>query len=107
MEKNGIIRKSNSSWASRVVLVTKKDGTVRFCTDYRVLNSKLQREDSPLPLTAVKPLSIIDRLSSGQRSRDSLFLCALDLASGFWGLPVKEKDKHLTAFCTLYSPRQV
>eukprot|EP00962_Isochrysis_galbana_P045175 scaffold17712_cov111-Isochrysis_galbana.AAC.8 len=31
MEKNGIIRKSNSSWASRVVLVTKKDGTVRFC----------------------------------------------------------------------------
>jgi len=83
MEKNGIIRKSNSSWASRVVLVIKKDGTVRFCTDYRDLNSKLQREDSPLPLTA----EAIDRLSSGQGSRDSLFLCVLDLASGFWGLP--------------------
>eukprot|EP00962_Isochrysis_galbana_P030910 scaffold10057_cov140-Isochrysis_galbana.AAC.2 len=58
---------------SRVVLVTKKDGTVRFCTDYRDLNSKLQREDSPLPLTA----EAIDRLSSGQ-----------------------EKDKYLTAFNT-------
>eukprot|EP00962_Isochrysis_galbana_P044996 scaffold17606_cov225-Isochrysis_galbana.AAC.1 len=81
MEKNGIIRKSNSSWASRVVLVIKKDGTVRFCTDYRDLNSKLQREDSPLPLTA----EAIDRLSSGQGSRDSLFLCVLDLASGFCG----------------------
>jgi hypothetical protein len=96
MEKNGIIRKSNSAWASRIVLVTKKDGTVRFCNDYRDLNAKLQREDSPLPLTA----EAIDRLSSGQGSRDSLFLCVLDLASGFWGLPVKESDKHLTAFCT-------
>jgi hypothetical protein len=57
----GTIRKSNSAWASRVVLVTKKDGSVRFCTDYRDLNSKLQLEDSPLPLTA----EAIDRLSSG------------------------------------------
>jgi hypothetical protein len=76
--------------------VTKKDGSVRFCTDYRDLNSKLQLEDSPLPLTA----EAIDRLSSGQGSRDSLFLCVLDLASGFWGLPVREEDKGKTAFVT-------
>jgi hypothetical protein len=96
MERSGTIRKSNSAWASRVVLVTKKDGSVRFCNDYRDLNSKLQLEDSPLRLTA----ETIDRLSSGQGSRDSLFLCVLDLASGFWGLPVREADKGKRAFVT-------
>jgi putative transposase len=96
MERSGTIRKSKSAWASRVVLMTKKDGSVRFCTDYRDLTSKLQLEDSPLPLTA----ETIDRLSSGQGSRDSLFLCVQDLASGFWGLPVREGDKGKMAFVT-------
>jgi hypothetical protein len=96
MEATGIIRKSNSAWSSRVVLVSKKDGSVRFCVDYRDLNSKLRLSDSPLPLTA----EAIDRLSSGNGSRDSLFLCTLDLASGFWCMPVKEEDRHKTAFST-------
>jgi len=69
METRGIIRKSNSAWGSRVVLVSKKDGAVRFCVDYRDLNAKLRLSDSPLPLTA----EAIDRLSSGNGSRDSLY----------------------------------
>jgi hypothetical protein len=96
MEEKGIIRKSNSAWGSRVVLVSKKDGSVRFCVDYRDLNSKLQLQDSPIPLT----VDALDRLASGTGSPDSLFLSTLDLASGFWCLPIKEEDKPLTSFVT-------
>lgn len=96
MESRGIIRKSNSAWGSRVVLVTKKDGSIRFCVDYRDLNSKLKLQDSPIPLT----IEALDRLSSGEGCPTSLFLSTLDLASGFWTLPIKETDKALTAFVT-------
>ena len=96
MESRGIIRKSNSAWGSRVVLVTKKDGSIRFCVDYRDLNAKLQLQDSPIPLT----VEALDRLSSGKGCPSSLFLSTLDLAAGFWTLPVKESDKGLTAFVT-------
>ena len=78
------------------MLVSKKDGTIRFCIDYRDLNSELKTQDTPIPLT----VEAIDRLASGQGETDSLFLSALDLASGFWTLPIKESDKQLTAFVT-------
>ena len=102
MEAKGIIRKSNSEWSSRIVLVKKKpglDGTpseARFCIDFRDLNSKLKYLDSPIPLT----VEAIDKLSSGQGRPDSLFLSTLDLASGFWCLPIRESDRELTAFST-------
>ena len=101
MEANGIIRKSNSPWGSRVVLVPKKtvpgeEPQLRFCVDYRDLNSKLETLDSPLPRCD----EAIDRLSSGKGKQDSLFLSTLDLASGFWALPLKESDKPKTAFVT-------
>ena len=75
MESRGIIRKSNSAWGSRVVLVTKKDGSKRFCVDYRDLNSKWKLQDSPNPLT----VEALDRRSSGEGCQTSLFLSTLDL----------------------------
>ena len=49
MERRGIVYKTQSPWGSRIVLVKKKDGTLRQCIDYRDLNSKLLVQDSPLP----------------------------------------------------------
>ena len=101
LEAHGIIRKSNSAWASRLVLVGKKTGegvdSVRMCVDYRDLNSKLVTINSPLPRCD----EAIDRLSVGAKgSFDSLFVTTLDLAAGFHTLPIREEDKKLTAFCT-------
>ena len=96
MEANGIIRKSNSAWGSRVVLVKKSNGETRFCIDFRQTNSKLVTLDSPIPRCD----EAIDRLASGAGPQDSLFLSTIDLASGFWTLPIKESDKGVTAFVT-------
>ena len=50
MQKLGVVRLLTSSWASSVVLVPKKDGSYRFCVDYRRLNSLTRKDVHPLPL---------------------------------------------------------
>ena len=49
MHRKGVIQPSNSPWASPIVLVRKKDGTTRFCVDYRKLNSVTRKDAYPLP----------------------------------------------------------
>lgn len=92
MEKNKVVRKSSSSWLVPVVLTKKKDGTLRFCTDYRKLNNVTKKDVYPLPR--------IDETL--EKMRGMKYFTSLDLASGYWQVEIEEKDKEKTAFsCSL------
>ena len=66
----GVIWPSNSPWCNAVVLVRKKDGSLRFCIDFRKLNSLTVKDSHPLPR----------------------------ICSGFWQVPMAEESKQYTAF---------
>ena len=90
MENNGIIRKSTSPWSSPVVVVPKKEGTWRFCVDYRKLNQITEVDRYPLPR--------IDEMLESFRTAS--WFTTLDLASGYWQVEMSERDKKKTAFIT-------
>lgn len=85
-----VIRESSSPFASPIVLVKKKDGSLRLCVDYRLLNSKTRKDAFPLPRIEES----LDALSGAR------WFSTLDLAAGYNQVPVTEKDKMKTAFCT-------
>ena len=88
MLKIGAIRDSKSPFSSNVVIVRKKDGSIRFCIDYRKLNQHTIKDAYPIP-----------------RVDDTLHLLAgakyfstLDLKSGYWQVEMKKSEKAKTAF---------
>ena len=88
----GVIEPSSSSWASPVVLVTKKDGSLRLCVDYRKVNDLLIKDSYPLPRID----DSLDALSGAK------WFSTLDLASGYWQVPMDPKDIDKTALTTPY-----
>ena len=84
----GVIVPSTSPWSSPVCMVTKKDGTIRFCVDYRKLNGLTKKNSYPLPRID----ETLDALGGNQ------WFCTLDLQSGYWQVGMKEEDKEKTAF---------
>jgi len=90
MLEYGIIEPAASPWASNVVLVKKKDGSLRFCVDYRRLNSITYKDSYPLPLID----NCLNALSG------SSWYSTLDLRSGYYNIPIAESDRDKSAFIT-------
>lgn len=90
MLADDIIEECESAWGSPALLVSKKNGQVRFCVDFRKLNAVTKTDVYPLPL--------IDELV--QSTKRNCVMSTLDLKSGFWQVPMRESDRDKTAFLT-------
>ena len=84
----GAIRKSSSPWANVVVLVRKKDGSLRFCIDLHKLNARTIKDAYSLPCID----ETLDCLGG------ATIFSSLHLKSGYWQVEMEEESKSLTAF---------
>ena len=84
----GVIRPSNSPWCNAVVLVRKKDGSLRFCINFRRLNSLTVKDSHPLP-------HICKTLES---LAGAAHYTTVNMNSGFWQVPMDEESKQYMAF---------
>ena len=92
MLASGLIDHSNIDWGHPVVCVAKKDGSVRLCVDFRMLNSYTIPDAYPMKIAS----NLIYLIGNSQ------FISVLDLTKGYWQIPMKEDSKHYTAF-TIHS----
>lgn len=86
--ETGVIRESDSPFASPIVVVRKKNGNVRLCIDYRKLNLQTIKDAYPLP-------KLEDTFSALSGSK---WFSVLDLKSGYYQIEMEETDKAKTAF---------
>ncbi|KAL2081694.1 hypothetical protein ACEWY4_023547 [Coilia grayii] len=86
----GVIEPSCSDWCSPVVLVPKRDGSIRFCIDFRQVNA-LSKVD-PYPMPRINEL--VERLGKAK------YITTIDLSRGYWQVPLSPRAKEVTAFRT-------
>lgn len=92
MLDKGFIVPSVSEWSSAPFLVRKKDGTVRYCIDFRGVNKVTKKDALPLPNME----ECLDTLGKNN------FMSTLDMAQGYYQIEVDPDDRHKLAFITKY-----
>jgi len=83
MKEREVIEESQSSWISPAVLKEKKNGTLRFCVDYRKLNVCTVKDSFFLPRID----DILDQLSGNN------WFSTMDLKNGYWQIKICARDK--------------
>lgn len=90
MLDHNIAEPSSSDWASPCLLVGKPDGTVRFCTDFRKVNSLTKPDCFPLPRIE----DCVDQVGSAK------FVTKFDLLKGYWQVPLTKRAQEISSFVT-------
>ena len=90
MLRAGVIEPTSAGWASSVVFVPKKDGTMRFCVEYGKLNVVTVRDSYPLP----RMDECMDSLG------DATVFTTLDCNSGYWQVEIAKEDRDKTTFAS-------
>lgn len=88
--KNGLAKPSSSSWSSPCILVPKPDGSFRFCTDFRKVNSLTVPDNYPLP----RMEDCVDNVGYAN------FVSKLDMLKGYWQVPLTSRASDIAAFIT-------
>lgn len=83
-----VLRPSSSPWSSNVVLVKKKDGSLRLCVDFRRLNKQVKKDSYSIPT--------IEELLNNLKG--ATFFTSLDLSYGYHQVEIEEQHKERTAF---------
>lgn len=88
----GIIKPIESDWSSPVVLGTKKDGSLRFCVDYRRLNDVMKRNRWQIPR--------VDEIF--EEIKGSTVFTAIDIFQSYWQIKMDGACKEMTMFLCIY-----
>jgi hypothetical protein len=90
MEEDGVIEPSKSPWASPIVIVSKKNGSDRFCVDYRKLNAVTISDAYPMP-------NLHEKL---RKVGGAKIFTTLDMKNGYWQVEMSQDAREKTAFTT-------
>ena len=88
MLEAGVIHPSQSPWCNVIVLVRKKDGTLRFCVDFKRLNARMKKDSYPLP----RIQEVLESMAW------SVHFSSMDFKSGFWQIKMAPGSQQYTAF---------